>query len=253
MAGLATLGLALAIEGGAVVSLPVLAAALLVKYAAWPYALASLLGLPVWRRERRRAAAAGAVLAGAVVVASFAPFWAGPQPLIAGVQGVLANQPGMTPLDWVTRQLETLPEFAAYGEQSYAAAQSVAAPLGWGLYAALAALALWVWRRRPPGEQAARLALVLVLAFFYTATSLFRMWYGVWLVPLMALCAPYRRWWLATAVFTLAALIAANVFLVVLLDGPNLRDWFTPLAYLPPLVALAFGSRATRRAEPASD
>jgi hypothetical protein len=239
MAALATLGLALAIEGNAVASLPVLAASLLVKYAAWPYALASLLSLSVWRRERLRVSILGAALAGCFAIALFAPFWTRPQAFFTGAQSVLATQPGITPLDWVTRQLETLPRFAAYGvPQSYYAAQAVAAPLGWGLYVVLVAGALWVWRRRPPGELAARLALVLVLAYFYTAASLFRMWYGVWLVPLLALCAPHKRWWLAAVLFTVAALIAANAFLVLLLGGPNWRVWLTPLIYLPPLVPL---------------
>jgi hypothetical protein len=59
-------------------------------------------------------------------------------------------------------------------------------------------------RARPP-LRAALLALQLTLLFFYLANRRFLVWYSVWIVPPLALCAFAPRWWRASVAFTLGS------------------------------------------------
>jgi hypothetical protein len=240
LAGLAMLGMWWTVQGAAPRGLPVLTLGFLVKYASWPQALAALAGCPLTRAALPRLAA-GVVLSALLVAACFTPFWSGPA-TFGGLQQQLSMW-GITPLDVFAHAL--VPAFRG----GWTEAQLPAAVAGWLAFLAVGAAAAWRLRTHPPLMRAALLALQLTLLFFYLANRRFLVWYGVWIVPPLALCAFAPRWWRAGVAFTLGVLLAANVFLLTDLTGIDLRLLALPLIYLPP-VWMLFSAPAKKAPDP---
>lgn len=183
------------------------------------------------RRARLRAAAAGVLLAGLLVVALYAPFWEGVQSI-----GPLRRGQFFTASPWAALYFWLL-------EQGYTNAAELA-----GRPAVLLFVAFTLWRTLLVSEGAEKLATAafdVVFAYLALASSWFQPWYLAFLVPFGVLAPDATRRNLAL-LFSASATLNYFVFFFL---WPWNRQWWEMLpgqvamataVFVPPLIYLAW-------------
>jgi hypothetical protein len=200
--------------------LPAIAVGALVKV---PVALmAPILFIGVWLRGRARAME-GALLALALAVVVYRPFWDGFNTLTA-----------LRRTDLFTASLGSVLRLALAPSLGVSDATAVARDVSLGLFAAVAVAAVWIAVRAHTRQDTLRAAYFMLLGALLLATTWFQAWYVAWPLAIGAALPETRRHW-EIALLSLGGLLQYFVFIYLWVMGvfpPNENLAVQGAAYL---------------------
>jgi len=230
-------GVWLFVEGKDLLVLAAIAAGVLVKV---PVAvIAPTLFVGVWQRSRAKAVE-GAVLAFALAVAVYRPFWQGPDTLTV-----------LRRTDLFTASLGSILRLALEPGLGEADASTVARTISLSAFAVVAVISLLLAIRPGTAADVMRPAYFTLLGALLLATTWFQAWYAVWPLALGAALAEPRRH-LEVALLSLGAMLQYFVFIYLWVMGVLPRDenlavqGVAYLAIIGPL-PIAIAARRSRR------